>query len=58
MYKSSIDGLIWKAEIEIQMQRTGLWIPKRKGGGEMNWEIGIDVDTLLWIKQIPNENLL
>ena len=31
-----------------------------KGGmeGEMNWEIGIDVYTLLCIKYITNENLL
>ena len=28
-----------------------------KGGG-MNWEIGIDIYTLLCIKQITNENLL
>ena len=31
-----------------------------KGGsrGGMNWEIGIDIHTLLCIKQITNENLL
>ena len=27
-------------------------------GGAMNWEIGIDIHTLLCIKQIINENLL
>ena len=34
--------------------------PKRgKGGvGGMNWEIGIDIYTLICIKQIPNEKLL
>ena len=27
------------------------------GGGGMNWEIGIDIHTLIWIKQITNKNL-
>ena len=28
------------------------------GGGVMNWEIGIDMYTLIYIKQITNKNLL
>ena len=28
------------------------------GGGRMNWEIGIDICTLICIKQITNKNLL
>ena len=28
------------------------------GGGVMNWEIGIDIYTLICIKQITNKNLL
>ena len=28
------------------------------GGGGMNWEIGIDIDTLICIKWITNNNLL
>ena len=28
------------------------------GGGGMNWEIGIDIDTLICIKWITNKNLL
>ena len=28
------------------------------GGGGMNWEIGIDMYTLMWIKWITNKNLL
>ena len=28
------------------------------GGGGMNWEIGIDIYTLMCIKQITNKNLL
>ena len=27
-------------------------------GGGMNWEVGIDIDTLICIKQITNKNLL
>ena len=29
-----------------------------KGGGGINWEIGIDLYMLLYIKQITNKNLL
>ena len=28
------------------------------GGGGMNWDIGIDMYTLICIKQITNKNLL
>ena len=28
------------------------------GGSGMNWEIGIDIHTLICIKQITNKNLL
>ena len=28
------------------------------GGGEMNWEIGLDIYTLICIKWITNKNLL
>ena len=28
------------------------------GGGGMNWEIGIDIYTLICIKKITNKNLL
>ena len=29
-----------------------------KGGGRINWETGIDIYTLLYVKQITNKNLL
>ena len=32
--------------------------PRGERGGGMNWKIGIDIYTLLCIKQITNENLL
>ena len=28
------------------------------GGGGMNWEIGIDMYTVICIKQVTNKNLL
>ena len=28
------------------MQKTNLWLPGRKGGGEINWEIGNDIYTI------------
>ena len=50
--------LIYKTEVESQMSKTNLWLPgdwEREG---INWEIGIDIYTLLYIKQITNKNLL
>ena len=31
---------------------------KRRGGGGMNWEIGIDIYTLICMKQITDKNML
>ena len=31
---------------------------RRETGSRMNWETGIDIHTLLCIKQVTNENLL
>ena len=50
--------LIYKTEIELQMKKTNLRLPKGKEGGGINWEIGIDICTLLYIKEITNENPL
>ena len=47
---------------QTQMQRTNVWTPRGEsgsgGGGGMNWEIGIDMYTLIYIKWITNKNLL
>ena len=32
-------------------------VTKGEMGGGINWEIGIDIYTLLYIEQIPNKNL-
>ena len=39
------------------MQKTILWLLGGSGGG-INWEIGTDIYTLLYIKQISNKDLL
>ena len=50
---------ICKEEIETQMQRANVSAnTKRVWGSGMNREIGIDIYTLLYIKQITSENLL
>ena len=50
------EELIYKTELESQMQKTNLWLRWDKWGGT-NWETGIDMYTLLYIKQITNRNL-
>jgi len=32
--KNYTDGLIYKTEKDSQTQKTNLWLPKEKGGGE------------------------
>ena len=49
---------ICKAETETQMQRINVQTSRQKRGSGMNWETGIDIYTLLCIKQITNQNLL
>ena len=49
--KIDIEDPIYKAEIETPTQRTNIWISKGKEGDGMNWETGLDVYTLLFIKQ-------
>ena len=44
--------LIYKTETNSQTQKTNLWLPKGKGGGGINKEVGINISTLLNIKQI------
>ena len=44
-------------QTELQMQKTNLWLAAGRGG-EINWEVGMDIHRLLYIKQITNKNLL
>ena len=44
---------------DSQTQETKLWLPKGKGGeGEINQEFGINIQALLYIRQINNKDLL
>ena len=60
--KNSLIDPIYKAEIEILIQRTNVWLSGYQGeeGGGRNWEIGIDTYTLLilCIKYTTNGNLV
>ena len=44
--KNGMDDLIFKAEIETQREKKMFRYQNWKGGG-MNWEIGIDIYTLI-----------
>ena len=44
-------------------REKNIWTPRGEaagggGGGMMNWEFGIDMYTLMCIKQMTNKNLL
>ena len=63
--KNGTDEPVFRAEVKTQMQRTNVWTPRGEsggggggGGGGMNWEIGINIYTLICIKQKTNKNLL
>ena len=60
--KNGTDEPVCRAEIETQMYRTDVWTSSGESGGAgagvMNWEIGIDMYTLICIKWITNKNLL
>ena len=45
---------------QTQTQKINLWLPRGKVGGGINWEIGMDTDTLLyfkWITQTLNDTI-
>ena len=50
--------LIYKIEMESEMQKTNVWLPRGKRWGGKNWEIWIDIYTLIYTKQIINNDLL
>ena len=53
--KNDTDELVCRAEIETDVENKRM-DPKVGGGGGMNWEIGIDIHTLICIKWITNKN--
>ena len=40
------------------MWKTNLWVTRGEREGGINWEIGIDIYTLLYIREITNKDLL
>ena len=36
--------------VKLLEENIGLWLPRGKAGRGINWEIGIDIYTLLYIK--------
>ena len=55
--KNDTNELIYKAEIDSQIQKTNSQLPKGREVG-MNQEFGINRYTLLYVKQITNMDLL
>ena len=45
-----MDEFVYKTEVDSQIQKTNLWLPGYEEWGGKNWEIGIDIYTLLYIK--------
>ena len=56
---TSLKGRNRDADVENKYMATK-WGKRRggRGGGVMNWEIGIDMYTLMCIKLMTNKNLL
>ena len=52
--KNGTNEHIYKTEIESQLQKTTYDYQV----GKMNWETGIDIYTLLYIRKITNKDLL
>ena len=50
--KKYMNEFIYKAEVELWMQKANLWLPGEKDEGGINWEIWTDLYTWLYIKQI------
>ena len=57
--KNNTAECICKTETDPQIYKKNLWLPKRRGkGGGTNQEFGINIYTLLYIKQVINKDLL
>ena len=58
-FKNGTNELIYKTETDLQVSKTNLWLPKGKcSGGGINQELGVNIHTLLCIRQISNKDLL
>ena len=51
--ESVTDELIYKTEVDLQTERSDLWLPEGGGGGsEMDWEFRVDKCKLLYLEWI------
>ena len=60
--ENGTDELVCRAEIETQTQRKNVWTPRGETAGSgdvgvMNWEIGIDMYTVMCIKWMTNKKI-
>ena len=55
--KGADEPIHCKAEIETQTWRANVWTPMRGRVG-MDWEVGIDIYTLLCMKWMAGKDLL
>ena len=58
--KYDSNELIYETETDSQTQRTDLWLPRGKQGGEggMDWEFGVSRGKVLYVDWINNKVLL
>ena len=52
--KNDTNELIYERETDLQSQKMKLWLL----GEARDWEFGIDMYTVLYLKQITNKDLL
>ena len=55
IFKNYTNELIYKIEVESQKQKTNMLTGSKQGG--INWEIGTDIYTLLYVIWITNKDL-
>ena len=56
--KNDTNELIYKTKTDSQTSKTNLWLPKWKSGERDKLGVGINIYTLLYIKQIIKKDLL
>ena len=56
--KNNINVFIYKTETTHRHRKQSYGYQRGRGGGEINWEFGINWHTLLYIKQTNNKDLL
>ena len=56
--KNDTNELIYKTEIDSQIQKTNLWLPKGKRKGRKNLKFEVNRYTLLYIDRYNNKGLL